>query len=294
MAQITLPVPKQFNFNETVLSHGWYMLAPFSLDKSNMILYRIHQTHDGTVLQMAMQQVGKNLQIIVAGDERLSPSVEYELSDVAMRIFNTDWNLRPFYSAMQAHEGYDWLEKEGKGRILVSPTVWEDLAKVLFTTNTTWAQTIQMSQRLCRLGTPHPTLGDAYAFPTPKQIAEMDFETLAEQVRAGYRTAYLHELAQKIVSGELNVEAWATDRTLDSNDLFKQIRALKGFGDYAAGTLLRMFGHFDKIAIDSAARTMYANRHNKGEKGTDRDIHVQYEPFGEWRGLVLWMDIMRD
>jgi hypothetical protein len=38
------------------------------------------------------------------------------------------------------------------GRLLVSPTVWEDLAKTLLTTNTTWGATVQMCRRLLTLG----------------------------------------------------------------------------------------------------------------------------------------------
>ena len=36
--------------------------------------------------------------------------------------------------------------------MLVSPTVWEDLAKTLLTTNTTWAMTKSMVARLAALG----------------------------------------------------------------------------------------------------------------------------------------------
>ena len=169
-------------------------------------------------------------------------------------------------------------------------SIWEDLVKVLLTTNTTWAQTIQTSQRLCNLGTPHPTLADTYAFPTAHQIASLDFESLAEQLRAGYRTAYLYELANQIASGQLDVESW---RAFDSDTLYKQVKSLKGYGDYAAGTMVRMLGHFDKLAIDSACRDMYARLHNNGEKGDDKAIKAQYEAFGVWKGLIMWMNIMR-
>ena len=119
----------------------------------------------------------------------------------------------------------------------------------------------------------------------------MDADELAGSVRAGYRTAWLHELARRIAAGELELDAW---RSLDSASLFKQVKALKGFGDYAAGTVARMLFHFDRLAIDTAAHAMFAARHNDGLKASADDIAEHYEQYGEWRGLVLWMDIMRN
>ncbi len=273
-----------------MLSHGWYMLAPYTLDRETMTLHRIYQVPSGDVLGLSISEVDAHIHVDVADRDELSKDLQDDISHAVKTMLNIEWDLGAFYRAMRDFDGYDWLENEQKGRILIAPTIWEDLAKVLLTTNTTWAQTIQMSQRLCKLGTLHPTLPDAYAFPTAHQIAELDFESLSEQLRAGYRTAYLYELAGQIATGQLDVETW---RTLDSDMLYKQVKSLKGYGDYAAGTMVRMLGHFDKLAIDSACRDMYAILHNNGEKGDDKAIKAEYEAFGQWKGLVMWMNIMR-
>ena len=54
-----------------------------------------------------------------------------------------------------------------------------------------------------------------------------------------------------------------------------------------------MYGHFDKIAIDSACRETYAALHNDGAKADDNQIKRHYARYGAWQGLVMWMDIMR-
>ena len=118
----------------------------------------------------------------------------------------------------------------------------------------------------------------------------MDFDALAAAVRAGYRNAYLYDLARSVADGSVDLDAW---QRLDSDGLFNAVKSLKGFGDYAAGTITRMYGHFDKIAIDSACREMYAKLHNGGVKGSDSDIKAHFAQYGEWQGLVMWMDIMR-
>jgi len=266
------------------------MLAPFDLDRDTMTLHYTLAMPAGDVLRLALAMQDGQLQVNVPDRDTLSNAEAKYIYDAVRIMLNLDWDLQPFYLAMTEFDGYGWLEREHKGRILISPTVWEDLAKVLFTTNTSWAQTVQMSERLCALGNPHPTLPEVYAFPTAQVVADMDFEVLSDQLRAGYRTAYLHDLAQKIADSTIDVESW---RRLEGDDLYKQVKSLKGFGDYSAGTMVRMLGHFDKLAIDSACRDMYASLHNNGEKGKDKDIKAHYAIFGNWKGLVMWMDIMR-
>src|SRR4249920_328082 len=39
--QITIKTPSDFNFQRTVLSHGWCELLPFELDRRNWILTRV-------------------------------------------------------------------------------------------------------------------------------------------------------------------------------------------------------------------------------------------------------------
>jgi 3-methyladenine DNA glycosylase/8-oxoguanine DNA glycosylase len=112
-------------------------------------------------------------------------------------------------------------------------------------------------------------------------------------VRAGYRGAYLHELATRIAAGEVDVEAWR-DPALPSAEVYKALKRLKGFGDYAAGSMMRLLGRFDQLGLDSVCRTMYAQRHNAGNAASDREIAAYYEPFGIWRGLVVWLDVMQE
>ena len=83
-------------------------------------------------------------------------ALEDELTAVVKRMLNSERDLGDFYSAMRARDGYDWLEAERRGRILICPSLWEDLAKVLLTTNCNWSQTVNMTRQLCQLGQEHP------------------------------------------------------------------------------------------------------------------------------------------
>ena len=280
----------QFNFRRTVLSHGWRMLPPFAWDGDRWTLSYAYLRSAGNLLRLEMRAVAGGLYVRSPDCPAPPPDLARELRGVVKTMLNLDWDLSDFYAAMAAHAGYDWLEAERGGRILIAPSLWEDLAKTLLTTNCSWAQTTTMCRQLCRLGEPHPIVADCFAFPTAERIAAMSFDDFAGTARAGYRSAYLHELARKVAGGAIDLDAWPA---LDGDGLFQAVKSLKGFGDYAAGTIARMYGHFERIAIDTACHAMFAERHNGGVKGGAKDIQAHYERFGTWRGLVAWMDIMR-
>jgi len=59
------------------------------------------------------------------------------------------------------------------------------------------------------------------------------------EVRAGYRAEYLKELADRVASGELDVESWLKS-PLPTLELMKEMRGVKGVGPYAAENVLKL------------------------------------------------------
>ena len=175
------------------------------------------------------------------------------------------------------------------GRLLVSPTVWEDLAKTLATTNTTWNGTVSMCRRLVEMG---QSTDGIHVFPTPAEVAAKRLDELANSTGFGYRSDYLHDLATAIVYGDLEVEQWR-ESPIATDELYQRVLELKGFGPYAAANMLKLLGHYDSLAIDTSVREVFRVQLNDGVAPSDRDIERYYEPFGEWRGLVMWFDVMK-
>ena len=91
------------------------------------------------------------------------------------------------------------IPQKKQGRILRSPTLWEDAVKVILTTNTTWAQTKSMTRRfVAEWGAAPVSSPEIRAFPLPQRIAALNFEHFAAVAKVGYRAAALYELAQRI------------------------------------------------------------------------------------------------
>lgn len=293
-APLTLQTPPDFQFWPTAVSHGWCELPPYRYDEETRTLERLHELPDGSVVRLVLRAAdftaGSLPVQIIGKTDKFTSLQKDDISRALRRALEIDRDLSDFYKLVRKHKRYKWIEKAGVGRMLASPTVWEDLVKTLMTTNTTWNMTKQMVARVVTLGDSHP--GSGHAFPTPQRIASLPLDDLNAHIRAGYRAAYLHELATRLARGELEVESWR-DADLPSDEVYKRIKGLKGFGDYAAGNMLRLLGHFDRLATDTECRAVYRDSINGGVAAKDdKEIATYYEPFGAWRGLVQWMDVM--
>lgn len=279
-----------FSLKATVESHGWYQLPPFTY--TDGVLGRVHRMADGRVVNITVQQTSNTSRedfLLLQTDGPAFTRDQFEIAGVVRRMLCMDWDLSPFYARLRDLPDYAWVEAGAIGRLLRAPSVWEDLAKILLTTNTTWQQTINMCTRLVTLG---DDAAFGHTFPTAAQIAALDPDTLTAHVGAGYRGSHLHTLATRIAAGELDVEAWAIGEW-DSANLYKHITALNGFGPYAAGSLLRLLGYHDYLSIDTVARDAHGRWYNNGERAPEADLKAHYAAYGEWQGLMQWMDVIR-
>jgi 3-methyladenine DNA glycosylase/8-oxoguanine DNA glycosylase len=287
---LKIPTPSNFSFRRTVASHGWYQLPPFSLDTDKWELSRVIDPGPEPPLTIFLSERKNHVRVRATRPAvRTIPTI---VRRDARHILRLDDDLEPFYLATAADPEFAWIGKQGAGRLLRSPTVFEDLVKMICTTNCSWALTLKMVHGLVNnLGR---EAGDGRrTFPTAQVMASMPLKFFVDEVRAGYRAPYLKELANRVASGELNVEEWLSS-DLPTRDLLKQMKGVKGVGDYAAENLLKLLGRYDGLALDSWTRARFFELRNKGRKAKDQKIGRYYARFNEWRGLALWCDVTRD
>jgi len=106
-------------------------------------------------------------------------------------------------------------------------------------------------------------------------MAEQDEEFYRTEIRSGYRASYLKQAAERVAAGELNVEQWLNS-DLPTAQLKKEIKTVKGVGDYAAENLLKLLGRYDGLALDSWLRAQFAKSHNRGRSATDKKIEEEW------------------
>jgi N-glycosylase/DNA lyase len=288
--KISIKTPPEFSFRRTIVSHGWYGLQPFRIDQNRWMLSRVLDLKNGRPVTVEMRGTKRALQVSVSRSVGKRAS-EQILKDVR-HMLRLDDKLDDFYDVLAGEPEFSWIRTQGAGRLLRSPTVFEDLVKMICTTNCSWALTQKMVTGLVEnLG--RQSDDGQRAFPTPEAMALMPLKFYVDEVRAGYRAPYFKELADRVASGKLNVEAWVNS-SLPTVELMTQMRDVKGVGPYAAENLLKLIGRYDGLALDSWTRAKFFTVRNNGRKASDQKIARFYSRFGEWRGLVLWCDMTHD
>ncbi len=300
-----LETPPGFDLDLTVRSHGFYDLAPWAYDPARRVVGRPLRLGSGRTVVVEVAQAvgdGAGLALRVTAEGRLSASEAREVRAQLRACLALDEDLVPFYERIRELEARPparpvlprlaWAASRGAGRLLRSPTVFEDAVKMLCTTNCTWALTRVMTRNLVeKLGDPAP--GGARAFPTPAAMAERPERFYREAVRAGYRAAALRAIASQVASGSLDMERWR-DLGIPTEELAEQIRELPGFGPYATEHLLRLLGHHDHLALDSWTRGKLARVRATRRPPADRTMKRWYAPYGRFAGLAMWLEVTAD
>ena len=264
--RLEIPVDRRFSLRATIRSHGWSDLPPFGTDGAGDEL-TIHFLGSKAVVT----QAGASLRVRLDGPARPKDAVARIRSCLRM-----DLELDEFWGLCRADPLLRWVPELGAGRFLRAPTVFADAAMILATTNCSWALTRKIVGELVR------RYGDSGSFPTKTRLARVSTSELRRRVPLGYRAPYFAALARGPGLEDLRTSEENTDL------LFRRIRSLKGFGDYAAGNLLRSLGRFEHLALDSWVvarwKTLYPRR-----KATEAAIARHLRAYGKWRGLALWL-----
>lgn len=301
-----MQVPEPFDLDLTVRSHGFYALDPWRYDEAHRVLGRPLRLASGRVAyaEVAERGPGLGLAVRLAAAGRLGSAEGAEARAQLRVALGLDEDLGPFYALVRrlspgsaAARGarlpdLRWAAERGAGRLLRSPTVFEDAVKTLCTTNCTWALTETMVRNLVQaLGEEGPM--GTRAFPTPEVMARRPERFYRHRVRAGYRARFMRALAVAVASGRLEVEAWRA-APLDTDSLGREIARIDGFGPYATEHLLRLLGRHEHLALDSWNRKKLARVRGVRRPPSDRALKRWYAPYGRWAGLAMWLEATAD
>ncbi len=282
----------------TINSHGFAELAPMHLDESESALdltLRIPRSRPRRVRISPARRRG--LALVTVFGPALSAGAAERVLAAAARVLRLDADLSGFYAAIAKDPDFHWVTM-GAGRMLRSPTVFEDVVKTICTTNCSWGLTMKMvNSFVSELGDPPAGVDDplARAFPTPQAMAAQPLSFYREVVRAGYRAPYFMTLSRAVASGELDLEAFAlaSREELADGELEGALLALPGVGPYAAAHIMMTLGRDSRLILDSWSRPKYARLVGK-RSVTDTAIVRRFRKYGEHAGLAFWLFVTKD
>ena len=273
------------DFVRTALSHGVAHLPP------NVV------AEDGSELATVLLVGGRawGVRVMPDGPERARLEVAEdapvaELAAVVGHMLRLDEDMSAFYARAADDPELAWVAA-GAGRMLRSPTVFEDLVKTICTTNCTWSATVRMVTALVEeLGVAAPSGGRS--FPTPAAMAAAGDDFYVGIAKTGYRGPYLRSIAADVAEGRLDLEALA-DPGLPDAEVAERLLALPGVGPYACAHVMMLLGRYRSLILDSWTRPTYRRLAGR-PRVTDKGIEKAFRRYREYAGLAFWLMLTRD
>jgi N-glycosylase/DNA lyase len=267
------------SFARTVYSHGCAELPPASIETSPL-RYRRPLRAGGRVVDVTLRESGDA--VLVESATRVGRAAAEHIEATVARMLRLHDDLSPFYAAIAGDERLSWAI--GAGRMLASPTVFEDVVKTICTTNCSWSATIRMTLALVKLG--------EGSFPDPHVLARAPAQWYRDVARMGYRGPYVKRIAADVAAGRLDLERLAVRNARSDADVESELLALPGVGPYAAAHVMQVLGRHRQLVLDSWTRPTYA-RLAQRRRASDATIRRAFARYGEYAGLAFWLYLTR-
>jgi N-glycosylase/DNA lyase len=283
----------------TLNSHGFVDLAPFRLDGASGTLEVTLRVGRGRPRRVRIGPGRRGTARVVVDGPTVGRAVAASITSSVRHVLRLDADLSPFYAMAATDPDLAWAAA-GAGRMVQSPSVFEDVVKTVCTTNCTWAATERMVTAIvATLGEPASGVRAdgawGRAFPTPAAMAGTDERFYREVARAGYRGPYLVAIARAVARGDLDLEALqrASPEELPDEELERTLRSLPGVGPYAAAHIMMTIGRYSRLILDSWTRPKYARLVGR-KRVSDAQIVRRFRRFGPYAGLAFWLFVTRD
>jgi N-glycosylase/DNA lyase len=282
----------RYDLRTTLFGHGWVDLAPHEWSETERVLRTALAIDDERAVDVIVRPHEQGVAVEIESVRRLGRATLAQLRRSLRRMLRLDVDLGEFWRECSRHERLAWVPTRAAGHLMQSATLFEDLLRLLFTTNCSWSATKLMCRRTIDALGPGAPSGRC-AFPSAARCALEDESFWRETVRAGYRARSVVALARAFQSGRLRAEEFE-DPGLEASELERRLLALPGFGPYAVGHALRGLGHFEKLALDSWVRARMRDLLVRTKPPADSWFEREYRRFGRFAGLALWMDLTAD
>ena len=190
---------------------------------------------------------GKHLRLYMKSDNCLvlfnTTVQEYE--GIWKKYFDLDRNYGEIIEAVSNNEILKTASSYGSGIRILNQEPWETLCSVMISQNNNIPRIKGIIDRLCEnFG---EKCGDYFTFPTAEKIAKLSLEDLSV-LRSGFRAKYILDAAQKIASGEVDLEHL---KSIPIDDARNELMKIKGVGPKVADcTLLFSLEHIEAFPKD--------------------------------------------
>jgi 3-methyladenine DNA glycosylase/8-oxoguanine DNA glycosylase len=284
--KIRFELPPYYNLRMVCHTHGWINLRPFHWEEENDTLNFATYIENNS-LDISLHQTKKNIEALIQNNGHIFDGTIETLKKQISRCLSLNVDTTELLDrAKSVGPDYENLIKKGAGRLLRSPTLWEDAAKTLFTTNCSWSLTKKICESICSSQFVKASYNGIFPFPPPSIFKDFDEKTLKNKIPIGYRAKYFILLSQRFPKNIFEIN-WLEEKRSDYNNTLLELSKFQGFGPYATNHMLILLGFYDNIPIDTVVTKYLKTTHNA--KKPSSFIKRHYRKWGpyKWWGMKL-------
>ncbi len=194
---------------------------------------------------------------------------EVDYGDIKKMLVSSDKKLAPCI-------------KYGGGIRILHQDLWEMIISFIISANNNIPRIKGIIEKLCEsFGEPIEFQGERfYSFPTAERLSGLKQADLAH-LKAGYRDRYILDAAQKVASGEVDLEALKNMPTVDAK---KMLMRICGVGSKVADCILLFsLERYEVFPQDVWIKRILKDVYNVDEK----DVAVfAADMYGEYAGIA--------
>lgn len=297
---LRLGTPADYLLSRDFCSYGYFLLAPNRWDPESQ-RFSTMLTLPERVVKITVSQEGGGREALrtqrsarpgppgsagsplrVVCDRLLDRAEQAEVKSQLVRMLRLDEDDRTIRGF---HRTDPRWKKSGRGRLMRSSSLFQDVVRTVTSCNVTWPSTVHMNERLCAV------VGGG-AFPTAQKLKRTRASTLRARCRVGYRDKRLVQLADLFATGAIDETRWTSPEVSD-DEVFKELVELPGIGPYAAANIMQLLGRYARLPLDTESV-----RHGRvvlGMEGSDaevmRRVGEHFAPFGEHAFRSYWFEL---
>lgn len=293
MITLTLPVPKEFSFDQAL---SFLKRSPRELlhqVEGETVRKALRVDDDVVAIEVSFEKKKVRIDVLA---ERLTPIQQEEVIAYVREWFDLDTDLKPFYAMAEKDKLLKDLVQQYYGyRIVGQPDLYEAVTWAMLGQQINVAFAYTLKQRFVEQFGASLQMMDKkyYLFPVPEAVAVLSPDLLLPLQYSRQKAAYTITIAEAFASGTISKESL---KGLPLPEAKERLMKIKGVGNWTANyALMKTFRYPDAFPLEDAGLYNVVKKYKKlDRKPTPDEMKKVFKKYKGWEAyatLYLWKSL---